>query len=221
MTRFSRNSAIVLLASLCLVVPSVIALSSDLSAADAAAIKPFLGRWDLTVKAPDREYPGWIEISLTDGQLHGLMVGQWNHAEPVVQIAVSGGTLTFVSPQDEWDRKDNMPFEGKLAGGRLTGTTKGPDGSPWTWTGERAPSLKRTGQPKWGKPIELFNGKDLTGWHESKTMAGKSWTVANGLLTTPGNGPELINDQKFRDFKLHVEFNCGPSSNSGVYLRGR
>jgi hypothetical protein len=31
----------------------------------------------------------------------------------------------------------------------------------------------------------------------------------------------LINDSKFEDFKLHVEFNCGPTSNSGVYLRGR
>ena len=83
MTRFSR-SAIVLLAGLCFVVPSVMAFSSDLWAADAAAIKPFLGSWDLTVKASDREYPGWIEITLKDGQLHGLMVGQWNHAEPVV-----------------------------------------------------------------------------------------------------------------------------------------
>ena len=119
MTRFSRTSAIVVLASLCLVVPSVIAVSSDLSAADAASIKPFLGRWDLTVKAPDREYPGWIEITLKDGQLHGLMVGRWNHAEPVLEISVSGGTLSFVSPQDEWDRKDNMPFEGKITGGHL------------------------------------------------------------------------------------------------------
>jgi hypothetical protein len=41
------------------------------------------------------------------------------------------------------------------------------------------------------------------------------------LLKTPGHGPELISDAKFEDFKLHVEFKCGPSSNSGVYLRGR
>ena len=40
-------------------------------------------------------------------------------------------------------------------------------------------------------------------------------------LREPGNGPELINDQKFQDFKLHVEFNCGKDANSGVYLRGR
>ena len=45
--------------------------------------------------------------------------------------------------------------------------------------------------------------------------------MQNGNLVTPGNGPELISDRKVRDFKLHVEFNCGPVSNSGVYLRGR
>ena len=43
----------------------------------------------------------------------------------------------------------------------------------------------------------------------------------NGTLVTPGNGPELATDRKFQDFKLHLEFNCGPTSNSGVYLRGR
>jgi hypothetical protein len=38
---------------------------------------------------------------------------------------------------------------------------------------------------------------------------------------SPGNGPDVVSDAKFQDFKLHVEFNCGPNSNSGVYLRGR
>ena len=92
---------------------------------------------------------------------------------------------------------------------------------PWTWSAQRAPDLKRKSEPKWGKPIELFNGKDLTGWHEDKPKEGKTWAVASGILTTPGNGPELINEKKFRDLKLHVEFNSGPSSNSGIYLRGR
>ena len=47
------------------------------------------------------------------------------------------------------------------------------------------------------------------------------WTVKDGKLVSPGNGPELISDAKFEDFKLHVEFNCGVNANSGVYLRGR
>jgi hypothetical protein len=96
----------------------------------------------------------------------------------------------------------------------------GPNGATWQWTAERAPSLERKNAPKWGKPIALFNGKDLTGWKPSGK--GKSeWRVENEILITPGEGPELINDSKFEDFKLHVEFNCGPTSNSGVYLRGR
>ncbi|MGA2097843.1 MAG: DUF1080 domain-containing protein [Candidatus Acidiferrum sp.] len=61
----------------------------------------------------------------------------------------------------------------------------------------------------------------MTGWHEEKAGASPAWKVDNGVLITPGNGPELINNSKFEDFKLHLEFNCGPESNSGVYLRGR
>ncbi len=197
------------------------AMSNQTPSTAAKAAKPFLGRWDLTVKTPDREYPSWLELSMDDGRVAGRMVGQWAHAQPLVKVEVSGGTLTFVSPQGEWDRKDDMPFEGKLVGGSLTGTTKGGDGTPWTWTGQRAPDLGRKGEPKWGKPVDLFDGKDLTGWKEDKPKPGKTWTVVDGALTSPANGPEIINDQKFQDFKLHVEFNCGPKANSGIYLRGR
>src|SRR6266850_2940100 len=31
------------------------------SAAVSESIKPFLGSWDLTLKAPDREFPSWLE----------------------------------------------------------------------------------------------------------------------------------------------------------------
>jgi hypothetical protein len=114
-----------------------------------------------------------------------------------------------------------MVFHAKLVGDRLEGSTTGPDGAAWPLTGVRAPSLKRTGTPKWGKPVSLFNGKDLTGWHPDKNDPSKPWTVENGTLVSPGHGPELINDRKFEDFKLHIEFNCGRGANSGVYLRGR
>jgi hypothetical protein len=45
--------------------------------------------------------------------------------------------------------------------------------------------------------------------------------VQDGTLVTPGNGPEIMTNSKWQDFKLHVEFNCGKDSNSGVYVRGR
>ena len=186
-----------------------------------ASSKTFLGRWDLTLKAPDREYPSWLELREENGQLKAEMVGRWGNARPLPSAELSNGHLKFVSPKAEEDSKSDLVFEGALEGKTLSGTLNGPDGKTWQWTGRRAPSLKRATSPKWAAPIPLFNGKDLTGWHEDKPGASPAWKVENGMLITPGNGPELINNSKFEDFKLHVEFNCGPESNSGIYLRGR
>jgi 3-keto-disaccharide hydrolase len=180
----------------------------------------YLGRWDLTLKALDREYPSWLELREENGQLKAQMVGRWGNARPLPSAELSNGHLKFVSPKEEEDSKTDMVFEGTLTGKILSGTANAPDGT-WQWTGRRAPALKRTGPPNWASPIPLFNGKDLTGWHQDKPGASPAWKVENGTLITPGNGPELINDSKFEDFKLHVEFNCGPESNSGIYLRGR
>jgi hypothetical protein len=189
------------------------------SSPSAESVEAFLGRWDLTLKAPDREYPSWLELRQEGGQLKAQMVSRWGHARPLPKVELSNGHLTFVSPKEEEERPDDMVFEGTLVGKMVSGTTTGPDGTKWQWTGERAPTLKPNGSPKWGKPIPLFNGKDLTGWKQETST--KQWKVEDGNLVTPGNGPELINDSKFEDFKLHVEFNCDANSNSGVYLRGR
>src|ERR1700693_3252247 len=166
-----------------------------------ASVQLLLGRWDLTLKTPLRESPSWLEITQEDGQLKARMVSRWGHARPLPKFELSNGTVTFVSPKEEEERKDDMVFEGKLSGKMLLGTTTGPDGTPWQWRGEKAPSLKRKTDPKWGKPVQLFNGKDLSGWRMSDPASTAIWKV--------------------EDFKLHVEFNGAAGSNSGVYLRGR
>jgi hypothetical protein len=114
-----------------------------------------------------------------------------------------------------------MVFEGRVEGNRLAGTVNGPDGTPWTWIGERAPLLRRARAPRWGEPVQLFDGKSLTGWRPEGENPAAAWKVEDGALVSPGHGPELIDNLKFEDFKLHVEFNCGKGANSGVYLRGR
>jgi hypothetical protein len=187
----------------------------------AASVQSFLGRWDLTLKTPVREAPTWLEITQEGGQVKAQMVSRWGHARSLPKIEIANGRITFVSPKEEEDRKNDMVFEGKLSGKILVGTTTGPDGTAWQWTGERAPSLERKSTPKWEKPIQLLNGKDLSGWRMSDPNAAPAWKVENGMLVSPGHGPELISDAKFDDFKLHVEFNCAPGSNSGIYLRGR
>ncbi|MGH9741041.1 MAG: 3-keto-disaccharide hydrolase, partial [Candidatus Acidiferrum sp.] len=191
------------------------------TASQSESPKAFLGRWDLTLKSADHSYPSWLELSEDNGQLKAEMVGRWGNARPLPTAEISKGRLKFVSPKQEEGSKTDLVFEGTLKGRILSGTLNGPDGKTWQWTGSRAPSLRRTAAPMWAAPIHLFTGKDLTGWHESTPGASPPWKVENGSLITPGNGPELINNSKFEDFKLHVEFNCGEKSNSGVYLRGR
>jgi hypothetical protein len=179
----------------------------------------FLGRWDLTLHAPDHEYPSWLEVEREGSALKARFVGRWGNARPLATVEVSNGVLRFVSPKEEEDSKKDLEFEGRVEGGALSGTVYGPDGKEWKWTGMKAPALESSHPTKWGRPIQLFNGKDLSGWKASGP--GTNWTVQGGNLVSPGHGSELIGEQQFKDFKLHVEFNCEKDSNSGLYLRGR
>jgi hypothetical protein len=64
------------------------------------------------------------------------------------------------------------------------------------------------------------DGKDMSGWMAGNTAA-QAWRIADGTLVSPGRGADLQSTAVFGDFRLHVEFNCEPGANSGVYLRGR
>jgi hypothetical protein len=209
------------LATLVLILAMQLYMATGSRAQASRSDASFLGRWDLTLKTPEREYPSWLEVTQEGRQFHARMVSRWGHARPLPKVEISNGHILFVSPKEEEERKDDMVFEGKLSGDKLVGTTIGPDGTPWQWTGERAPKLTSNTTPKWGNAVQLFNGKDLSGWTPSDPKAKTAWTVENGTLVSPGHGAELISAGKFKDFKLHVEFNCGHGANSGVYLRGR
>jgi hypothetical protein len=190
------------------------------SSTSSVSIEPFLGRWDLTIKTPTAELPSWIEISNKHDQVQIVMVGVSDHATPLKKVEIKDREIEFLSPKGEEGFRDDTLFKGKLAGHQLVGTTTSPNGTSWPWTGDRAPALKRKGAAEWGKPVTLFNGRDFTGWRLSDP-ARASWTVEDGTLVSNGKGADIISTAKFTDFKLHLEFDCGPRANSGVYLRGR
>src|ERR1700744_5782392 len=86
------------------------------SGSSSFSAEPFLGRWDITLKSPDRDYPSWLEIRQEECQLKAQMVGRWGNARPLPKVEVSDGQLTFVSPKDEEGSKTDLVFQGKLTG---------------------------------------------------------------------------------------------------------
>jgi hypothetical protein len=202
-----------------LLISVLLALTAAANAEDIPS--DYLGRWDVTLETPERELPTWLEITQLQGKPAVRMVGRWGHARMLPSAEYAHDRIRFVSPKEEEGRTDDMVFEGRLVGKSLVGETHGPDGTVWKWRGERAPALTRGGTPKWGKPVSLFNGRDLHGWHLSDPKAAVTWRVENGSLVSAGQGAELLTDRQFEDFKLHIEFNAASGANSGVYLRGR
>lgn len=177
------------------------------------------GRWNLLIEKDGTQLPSWLEIEHSGHKtLVGRFVYAFGSARPVAVVNVVNEKFNFSIPP-QWEPGDrNMDFEGELTGETLKGTMVYTDGKKYFWTGTRAPLLKRTTEPVWGQPITLFNGKDLKGW---KAMGPNQWIVENGILRSLKSGSNLVSEQTFSDFKLHVEFRYEKGSNSGVYLRGR
>ena len=148
------------------------------------------------------------------------MVGLWGHATPTGAIHANDGKIAFSVPEGE-GFPEGTQFTARLAAGELVGTATTLDGASWRWTGRRAPALARSSTPRWGEPVRLFDGKDLAGWTFVDPTQARAWTVEGGTLVKDGRGSEIVTTSRFGDFKLHIEFNCGPMANSGVYLRGR
>jgi hypothetical protein len=184
--------------------------------------EPLLGRWDLTVQGADGAYPSWLEVMLRkETELMGRFVGRTGSNRHVSEITYRDGDLLVRVPVQYERNKTDLILKGRLTGDRLEGTTEGADGATLKWSGVRAPSLHRDAPPKWGTPIDLFNGRDLAGWKLRNATRGNCWSVVDGALTNAPPCVDVITERTFADFKLHVEFNIVPKSNSGVYLRGR
>lgn len=177
------------------------------------------GRWNLIIEKDGQQLPSWLEVEHSGFKtLVGRFVYAFGSARPIAVVNTTGTKFSFSIPP-QWEQGDrNLDFEGELTGETLKGTMTYTDGKQYAFTGSRAPLLKRAAEPVWGEPITLFNGKDLNGWH---AQGANQWIAENGILRSPKSGSNLVSDQTFKDFKLHIEFRYPKGSNSGVYLRGR
>jgi hypothetical protein len=67
--------------------------------------------------------------------------------------------------------------------------------------------------------VDLFNGRDLTGWVDVNTSP-ETWQVRDGLLICSGQPIGVMRSEKqYENFLLHIEWrHMEPGGNSGVFL---
>ena len=205
-----------------------------------AAENPFIGNFALTLPSGGA---GWLGVTEQDGKLQGSLL--WGGGSPVdcSSVRVEGDTLlvtrVFTNKRKAAGKdvaeKETETICAKLEGDVLNLTTqRQKEGSDKIFGkaefhGKRIPApgpAPDLGKVKFGAPIELFNGKDLTGWRLTDPHATCGWVVENGLLINRvpdrktkhyGN---LCTDREFEDFNIKLETRPTEGSNSGVYLRG-
>ena len=176
------------------------------------------GRWDLTLTEGASTYPMWVEI-LPGPPASGRLQGRYGFAMPLRGAVIDSNRVRFPMPSEQ-PVPNPAQFSAVIEGDNLTGEIVSSTGSRIRVAGQRAPSLSRSRSPEWLEPKDLLAG-GLAGWRLEDPGAKSQWAITNGELVNAARGTNLITNDTFTDFKLHIEVNVPPNGNSGIYLRGR
>jgi hypothetical protein len=214
-------------------------LQSAVCTRTAEADNPFVGNWALTIPGGGA---GWLGVEEDGGELTGSLLWGGGSVVPVSSVRVDGDTLVVTRIHQIRRRSASEPVRETET---ITATLDGDSMSLRTWresadgkvrgtasfTGKRIPPLPAApdlGSVKYGDPISLFNGKDLSGWEVMNLSVPNGWSVRDGILANdakqePGKHISYANIRtkaEFGDFNLTLEVRVPEGGNSGVYLRG-
>ncbi|HEV2393140.1 MAG TPA: DUF1080 domain-containing protein [Verrucomicrobiae bacterium] len=211
--------------------------------AASAADNPFLGQWELTIPGGAA---GWLGVQETDGRLGASMLWGWGSVEPVAAAKIEDGKLVLtrnytVQRKNAEGKREKVNLSETITGSvdedkvNLTSVKPRENGQGEDvaeFSGRRQPPMPPAPdltKVKFGRPMRLFDGKDLKGWRLTDPNALNGWSVQDGLLVNNAvqekgqphkNYGNLRTDREFNDFNLKVEVRVDKGENSGVYLRG-
>jgi len=227
---------VVLVAGVCGVALTVFCGMSRVATAADAAAKPFVGNWGLIIP---NLHVGWLGIEEKDGQLQGSILWGRGMLLTFDSVTVAGDQLVLkrkiAAGEKCSDGNAPVPLTTTITakilddGLRLVVTDAKDDGEITYragFSGTRLPPLPPAPdlpKVKFGDPIVLFNGKDLTGWKMLNPQALSGWSVRDGVLGNKAirkKTGDLRTDQEFEDFNLTAEVRMPPKGNSGIFLRG-
>jgi hypothetical protein len=167
------------------------------------------GTWTIKPLGTPIERPAVAELIQSDRQITGTYQ-EGDKKYPITDGVANAGIMRF---------SVELPSGKKTFGAAVKGDLLD-DGMILTQASKLGGSFKGYRQRKWGEAIELFNGKDLSNWEQFGDLKNMNWKVVDGIMTTTG-GANIVSKDKFRNFRMHVEFMVPSGGNSGVYLRGR
>jgi hypothetical protein len=201
--------------------------------------KDFYGMWTFDIEGGS---VGWLNVNDDKGFLDAELLWQGGSVVPVASVYFVDNITLVVTRTREIARTEDrkhvvaQTFQFKRKGDKLEGTMTEPARDGMTVNSLKfkgwklpdpgpAPDLTKV---KYGEPIQLFNGKDLTGWKLINPKQANGFKVVDGVLVNDPVNPEgqrvnfgnLRTEKEFEDFKLTLEVNVPEHSNSGVYLRG-
>ncbi|MDZ7316921.1 MAG: DUF1080 domain-containing protein [candidate division KSB1 bacterium] len=206
----------------------------------ATPVEPFLGQWALFLP----NGAGWLEVRQEAGYLDADLLWYGGSVVPVSDVYLDGETLVVTrvgsrtvkkEPKRELMRTEQFRFAfygDQLVGEQIVPRGDGLGVDRMTFTARKlpppppAPDLSKV---KFGKPIKLFNGVDLTGWKLIEENRANGWKVVDGVLVNDPVQQEgkphvdygnLRTVDEFEDFNLKIDVNVPAKSNSGIYLRG-
>lgn len=208
-----------------------------------AADNPFIGNFALTISGGGA---GWLGITDNAGKLEGGILWGGGSVIPVSSVKVDGSTLivTRVNEKKEKNKDgkevkvtETETIKATLNGDimKLTTEREKGDGKIFgkaDFTGKRIPPVPAApdlSKVKFGEPVKLFNGKDLTGLKLLNPKAICGWSIENGVLINRPvqeegkphkNYGNLRTEGEFEDFNIVLELRVPKGGNSGVYLRG-
>lgn len=209
----------------------------------AGAASPFAGRWALTIPGGGA---GWLGVEEKDGALAGSILWGGGSVLPVAGVATEGDTLVVTRIHESKKAgpdgkpvtvKETETIRAKIAGDALSLTTErlkadGKRSDPVAFSGRRIPPMPPApdlAKVRFGAPVALLNGRDLTGWRLTNPGQPNGWSVQDGVLINrlpPSDGKahprcgNLRTEAEFEDFQLTFDVRVPEKGNSGVYLRG-
>jgi hypothetical protein len=209
-------------------------------------ISEFLGQWTIDIQGGS---VGWLEVRQEDNYLDADVLWGGGSVLPVSNIFLAKDQILVVQRSNNVVRKtdeNKNPVKSQMVtswmeirkvGDKIDGILLSPrrnglsvDTSSFVGTKlPPVPPAPDMASLKFGKPLTLFNGKDLTGWKLINEKQTNGFKVVNGILVNDPVQTEgaphisygnIRTEQEFEDFNLKLEVNIPAGSNSGVYLRG-